>query len=131
MRNMGRHVSDTPHHIGIVEWKGKYQVVAEYLDGRRILAANFPSYAEAERFLPDLKRNFLRTMNAIREAVEAAIQALDRPRDRLGRLFGEGHKTEALRLLAVRYGCAPAQDTAEQVVNVLRAVLRDQDQGES
>lgn len=61
------------------------------------------------------------------EALAAIIDALDVPRNRMGKLtFHPGGRNGALlRELAVRYKVGGSQDAPEQAVKVARAILRD------
>lgn len=69
-----------------------------------------------------------RAANAYPRLVEALLaigQVLDVGRNRFGRLEASGAKGEALRHLAIRLRTPGAQDAPEQVVQVIRALLRE------
>lgn len=61
------------------------------------------------------------------EAIRAVIKALDVPRNRFGKLDGDGASREDLRELAVRYKVGGAQDSAHQAVLVFRHLLEQPD----
>lgn len=88
--------------------------------------------ADLERAVEYLKRQSERrsemaTTEEMREALEAIVTALDVERNRMGKLMSSGRSGEPLRLLALKYRVAPAQDAAEQAVLVARAVLAKED----
>lgn len=59
----------------------------------------------------------------VTDMLEAVIEALDRPRDRLGRLVVDGQCGERLRKLAIYYNIGGAEDKIDQAVKVIRAWL--------
>ena len=58
------------------------------------------------------------------EALSAISQALDAERNRMGKVITDARKSEALRLLAVKYKVGACYDIVEQAQKVAQAVLR-------